>query len=1038
VPSARTVALFALLACVEVAWAQSAPRLVRDITPAVEATAGSNPVGGVATADRLLFAAQDGLHGVEPWVTDGTPDGTRLLRDVLPGPGGSFPRSLAGTPDRVGFTADDGASGRELWLSDLTEAGTRRADEVQPGVLGSGPGLLTWVGDRVVMLATESEVHGLWATDASGAATELVPDLEPGRRECSRLSGPWHGSRDYDLVPSGGRAYLSWDRQPGAGIWVTDGTRGGTARLADLVPALGSSSTWRLTPWRGRLAFVREATALTEELWATDGTAAGTNRLHAAWLGAVGAAGSFVYFYSHDDHQVWRTDGTAAGTIPLARHEPGCGWSPFELVALGDRVFFDFQDCDTGRELWVSDGTPEATRLVSDLTPGPASTDPTDLMAAGGRVYFWSGAAGGFHSSDGTGSGTRLLTASRPWNGDEGKAIAVGGRVAFIAHDGIVGDELWISDGTPAGTTVVRDVQPAGTRWAPDVIGVLGDLVVFAADDGVHGREPWITDGTPEGTRLLLDVNVQSTTAPPAQLTAVGPRAYFVADDSVHGPEPWVTDGTAAGTTLLEDIAPGVTGSSPTDLTQVGDRLVFTAADALGREPWVNASAMGGATRLGDLAPGPADGVRRSWGAAHGLAWLEGQVVSPLGTRTWVSDGTSAGTRRITELALDAHSRVTAHGQDVALWGPNGVTIADARAQRATVVSPPDQQGHEWPLTVASTGSHAWFLAYDRAAGSEPWRSDGTPGSATRVHDVRAGPCWSFARDLTPVGGRLFFTAIEDATGRELWVADASGARLVQDLVPGTGDALPEAGELAAIGSRLVFTATDGTTGLEPWITDGTAAGTRLLADIAPAGLGSSPEGYVQVTPAGELVFAADDGLHGMELWWSDGTAAGTRLVADVAPGRRPSNPREMVVAGATLFWVADDGVAGPEPWALDLPLAGEVPDGAGVPGQPLRVSRISGDGVRLDWDASCTRRDAGYAVYEGALGDYTTHVPATCSVDGVTSWYLRPGPSSRYFVVSALGGNGIEGPLGVASDGTPRAPGPAPCGTPTPAACRP
>ena len=99
-------------------------------------------------------------------------------------------------------------------------------------------------------------------------------------------------------------------------------------------------------------------------------------------------------------------------------------------------------------ELWKTDGTPPGTALVRDMVPGPDSSDPEGLTAAGGRLFF-------------------------------------------SARDGLHGRELWTSDGTARGTRRVQDIAPGSSSSAPTRLTPLGDHLFFTADDGVTGRELW-------------------------------------------------------------------------------------------------------------------------------------------------------------------------------------------------------------------------------------------------------------------------------------------------------------------------------------------------------------------------------------------------------------------------------------------------------------------------------------------------------------------------------------------------------------------
>ncbi len=108
-----------------------------------------------ALGSLLIFAGQQGAEGLEPWVSDGTLEGTRLLADAAPGEAGSDPRDLVALAGRMFFTADDGVHGRELWVSDGTPRGTRRVADLSPGLRSSRPRCLTASGDTLFFLADD-------------------------------------------------------------------------------------------------------------------------------------------------------------------------------------------------------------------------------------------------------------------------------------------------------------------------------------------------------------------------------------------------------------------------------------------------------------------------------------------------------------------------------------------------------------------------------------------------------------------------------------------------------------------------------------------------------------------------------------------------------------------------------------------------------------------------------------------------------------------------------------------------------------------
>jgi ELWxxDGT repeat protein len=171
--------------------------------------------------------------------------------------------------------------------------------------------------------------------------------------------------------------------------------------------------------------------------------------------------------------------------------------------------------------------------------------------------------------------------------------VPAGDRLFFAAEDDAHGSELWTSDGTETGTVLVEDIFPGsasgvpgnGFRRAGPI--AIGSLVFFAADDGVHGIELWRSDGTAAGTYLVRDVNASEFSASPSYLADAGGILVFSADDGQHGEEPWVSNGSSAGTQVLQDLLPGPASSRPRSFTRAAGRVYFAANDGeSGIELW--------------------------------------------------------------------------------------------------------------------------------------------------------------------------------------------------------------------------------------------------------------------------------------------------------------------------------------------------------------------------------------------------------------------------------------------------------------------
>lgn len=136
-----------------------------------------------------------------------------------------------------------------------------------------------------------------------------------------------------------------------------------------------------------------------------------------------------------------------------------------------------------------------------------------------------------------------------------------------------------------SGTQRVKDIRP-GTQgseplhltWEPTE-----SLLFFSADDGSSGRELWSTDGTTAGTSMVADICIGARGSGLSHLIAWNGRLFFQADDCSTGPELWVSDGTEEGTNLLADVRPGSAGGFPSYLTPLqptvggGERLFFLA-----------------------------------------------------------------------------------------------------------------------------------------------------------------------------------------------------------------------------------------------------------------------------------------------------------------------------------------------------------------------------------------------------------------------------------------------------------------------------
>jgi|CXWL01.1.fsa_nt_gi ELWxxDGT repeat protein len=869
----------------------------------------------VAVGNALVMALDDGIHGAELWVSDGTSRGTHLLRDVCPGSASSLPRGLTRWQDAVYFSADDGAHGRELWRTDGTAAGTRLVADLVPGLTGSDPWFLADGGAFLYFAASTPEAYYWRAFFRSDGTAEGTLALTPSS------IGSYYNFGIPLGVSSGGLVFAFEDHSHGLEPWVTDGTVAGTHLLADLAP--GGSGSLRggdLLSTRGnaspvsvggRALFQVYNGSLGLRLWASDGTPEGTKLVRDVRVG-VGPirSGDRVYFGGFEDatgYELWVSDGTTDGTARLSDIEPGPGSALIgRPTPFGQGVLFSGGNAETGAELWISDGTPAGTVPVKDVNPGPAS-------GLDGAVF-----AGAF---------------------------AFDRYAYFLADDGIHGVEPWVTDGTEAGTRLLADASPGGgdggSSASSDFGGgdrptALGGKMIFRLVPGLRTNELWMSYGKSHGTRRLALVDrggsgiayhLDVATHPGEALGVAGETVVFPADDGQTGVELWRSHGTAADTALLADLQPGSTtsgapnSSTPSAFHSTGPRSLFFYTPPLGGWPPSLAGTDGADAWLIRNYIGPSTPVQIGAAAFYldSWGWL-------LGTDAGPGPGTSTSA-----MCQDSYG-LAAFGDDRLFFaGSIGIGVGQPFVWAPASDPVPVQLGDTWPNPepfaefLGAAGSLAYFSRETETLGRELWQTDGKPGGAVFLGDLAPGPAsgiegsWEpdYGRRTAALGDVLLLPASDGSHGRELWRSDGSvaGTAAVADLQVGPLGSEPR--WLIRHGDRVLFVADDGLHGRELWSTDGTAEGTTLLRDLWPGPDSGEPQRLTAVD--GLVVFAATDGVHGLELWRTDGTAAGTWLVQDLAPGLAAGGPMAFKAVGDTLYFVATDAVHGFELWRLPL-----------------------------------------------------------------------------------------------------------------------
>jgi ELWxxDGT repeat protein len=873
-----------------------AAQLLADINTTPGGVASDGPFVDLNGVAYFAGRSDDGEFAL--WKSDGTTAGTTLVKDV------EIKRSfykydMVNASGTLFFRGYDDANGEELWKSDGTTAGTMLVKDLVPGAKSPYIKNLTSVNGRLLFSGevTTNFSYNLLTSDGTAAGTTPI--------DAGTLFSP------ETFVVIGNTAFFSASGTGvGTELWKSDGTEAGTALVSDILPGTGSSSPKNLVNVNGTLFF-------------TANTGSG--------------------------YQLWKSDGTAAGTVLI-----GSVPQAQRLVNVNGTIFFSANDGTHGYELWKSDGTAAGTMLVKDIWPGSSASFPLKLTSANGLLFFV--ASDGTHfnvlwQSDGTPAGTQMVkpTSLAPnINSTTTTSLAtLGNFVYFAASDSVHGTELWKTDGTATGTVLVSEAidgsDGLGNQDFLDTStsGVAGGKLFYTVSDSTRPGQLWVSDGTSAGTSRVIRTGGSTAPSSPTLPVVVGSTAYFAANDGAHGTELWKTNGTAAGTMIVKDIVPGPSGSHPVYLMNANGTLFFRSYSGGTWSLWKSDGTADGTVWLAspDLPAPRADNATMGRTAATVGGTLFFQANDPVhGYELWKSDGTPQGTGLLKDIApglgsSDPYSLLNVNGvlyfiASDGLWRSDGTAAGTVLIKNIA-----NNFNASLPNFLTNVNGKLFFSGDDGQNGPQLWTSDGTPAGTFQVNNnysfYQFGP-----HSLANVNGTLFYAKGDAPAIRDLlWKSDGTTAGTGRLSNLNTGPAGPR--YLTNVNGTLFFIGNDGTNGYELWKSDGTATGTVMVKDILPGSAGSQSWAYLIdphypqiINGNGTLFFKANDGTNGSELWQSSGTSNGTVQVADIAAGGASSAPGNFALLGDVLLFAANDVTHGRELWTTAAPLINAAPSG--------------------------------------------------------------------------------------------------------------
>lgn len=779
----------------------------------------------------LYFIGNDGLHGWEIWTSDGTENGTAMLKDVTPGLGenGGGVSLFGMLGDTFYFVTDsDNNKEKELWKSNGTSNTTVMVADFPAFTSAS----YVMSSDTHHFFRTTNpltEKDELWATDGTGANTIKLND--------EFRFGVWANLGAKVMYSENDRSNNTYS------LWMSDGTNGGTVMVKDF----GNQYLQRFDDFNDKLLF-----GVYGETWISDGTEAGTTFLTSGYVDASITIDNYFYGLGYDfssgSYRLFKTDGVSVETTDFHYGNLGDISMHHDIPVIGNNLFFQYADENVGQEPGIYNLSTGSFGLIEDIHPGVNGSSPRAWSVLDGRVYFLAddGISGvEIWTTDGTADGTHLLkhilneTASA-FRSTYNSLIDVTpseGKLQLLVEPQPQKSAIYTSDGTESRTipkiefdipsltmfgragndliyfndrkfyktngatevvTLVKDVSndvnSLGYMLMPHYS--LGDKLIFKF--GVYGGnlafgdEFWITDGTEAGTHILKDINPGLPGGVSNEAAILGSKLIFQGTEPSSGSELWVTDGTEAGTVLLKDINPGAEGSSVHGFAVFGDKVIFGAMEvAYGGEVWITDGTAAGTTLLADIVPGPVGSEARHFRAGDNFVFFSAYDAEK-GWTSWRTDGTADGTMMIVD------------------------------------VIPGNNKG-DYPINLNVIGDKFYFGANDEVHGPELWVTDGTV-SGTHILDVVPGSAGSNPLLVTDINGVAYFKG--DAS---LWRTNgtAQGTFKVSNLEPFY---------ITVLNNWVYFTALHPDYGIELFKVEFTKLNQEIIADaVQEKTFGDSP-----------------------------------------------------------------------------------------------------------------------------------------------------------------------------------------------------
>ncbi len=683
-------------------------------------------------------------------------------------------------------------------------------------------------------------------------------------------------------------------------------------------------------------------------------------------------------------------------------------YSSSTSIAKGDSLFFFAKENNqsVNPKLWLTDGTSAGTKRLTDVNDFDQQGEYKILINHKGKIYYTVGESSSYTYLNSTDGNTINKIKNFGTYSSIVSAHILRDTVFFMVQTSFGSSlELWKTDGTTANTTKVKTVanSPYYFDFSNDRgYTVVNNKLIFYLSTNGTGAEPWVSDGTAAGTYILKDITIGTNGSNPQYFTPRGAEIFFLAESN----KLWKTDGTSAGTVLVTNSLDGTTNYYAKDLIAFKGELFFrinstklfkTSGSTFteiknglsiynsGRTVATN-NLMFFVNRNGNdyelwKSDGTTVGTQKLKTIATSSTYLDIKIQAGLSkcyllvvkyvndnfdnfAEHWVSDGSLAGTQKINDLnptftvgsaatfvkvvADNYYFTVFDDSNGFELWKSNGTSIGTKLLKNINTSIASSE-----PKQFIATTNAVFFTANDIKHGRELWKTDGSntqlyadfnnnggmggvvnygsditsmatlngviiaqvantlmkidginpPVSINRINLVNPS-----SPELTYYNNKIFYGGWSSSYGKELWSTDGTTASMVKDLTVGSAASSPT--RFMVSGIYLYFITNDNT---KLWRTDGTESGTILVREFTA--------GFIQsdlVSMNGKVYFRAYDNSNGSELWVSDGTNTGTKIVKDIYAGGGSSSPYNLTVSNGYLYFTAYNGINYSTLWKTD------------------------------------------------------------------------------------------------------------------------